>query len=67
MIIVSPREVSGRDCITLQDGQQVYERLHPLLAADMPVTLDFSGVAVLTFVFLNAAVGSSFGISILTG
>jgi STAS-like domain of unknown function (DUF4325) len=45
------------DCITLEDGQQVYNRIYTALKNKMPITLDFSKVDFLTSPFLNAAIG----------
>ena len=47
----------GEDAITLDDGQRVYDRIHPELRAGRAVELDFSGVTVLASPFFNAAIG----------
>lgn len=36
----------GKNCITLADGQKVYELIYPELLADRPVELDFAGVKI---------------------
>ncbi len=51
------RELLGENCITLGDGQKVYEQIHPKLKAGQPVELDFSGVSVFASPFFNAAIG----------
>lgn len=47
----------GEDCITLEDGQKVYDQLLPELKAGRPVEVDFEGVAVFASPFFNAAFG----------
>ncbi|MGI6131042.1 MAG: STAS-like domain-containing protein [Bacillota bacterium] len=58
--MVSVYDVSGMNCITLEDGEKVYELIHPLLTKGVPVTLDFSGVKVFASSFFNSAVGQLF-------
>jgi len=58
--MVSVHDVSGVNCITLEDGEKVYELVHPLLSKGVPVTLDFSGVRVFASSFFNSAVGQLF-------
>lgn len=60
MHMVSVHDVSGANCITLEDGEKVYELVHPLLSKGVPVTLDFSGVRVFASSFFNSAVGQLF-------
>ncbi|HON42575.1 MAG TPA: STAS-like domain-containing protein [Bacillota bacterium] len=60
MHMVSVHDVSGVNCITLEDGEKVYELVHPLLSKGVPVTLDFSGVRVFASSFFNSAVGQLF-------
>ncbi|KAB2858988.1 MAG: DUF4325 domain-containing protein [Anaerolineae bacterium] len=43
--------------VTFDDGQRVYEALHPQLAAHESVELDFAGVKIVAAPFLNAAIG----------
>lgn len=47
----------GEDCITIEDGDKIYALIHPELAADRPVELDFAGVSVFASPFFNAAIG----------
>lgn len=47
----------GEYCITLEDGQKVYELIHPELQAGRPVELDFTGTTVHASPFFNAAIG----------
>ncbi len=49
--------IGGEDAITLDDGQKVYDRVHPDLAAGHSVELDFAGVSVFASQFFNAALG----------
>jgi len=50
-------DLIGEDCITLDDGQQVYERILPELREGRTVELDFSKVGVFASPFFNAAFG----------
>jgi hypothetical protein len=43
--------------MTLADGGQVYDVIHPELLAGRPVELDFSGVKVFATPFFNSAIG----------
>jgi len=45
-------------CMTMEDGEKVYDLIHPELKAGRPVELDFSGVTVFASPFFNAAFGS---------
>ncbi len=47
----------GENCITLNDGQRVFDLIHPELAAGRSVELDFAGSNVFASPFFNAAVG----------
>lgn len=47
----------GEDCITVEDGEKVYDLIHPELIAGHPVELDFAGVGVFASPFFNAAFG----------
>lgn len=47
----------GENCITLDDGQKVYDLIHPELAAGRPVVLDFQGTRIFASPFFNAAIG----------
>jgi hypothetical protein len=49
--------IGGEDAIALDDGQSVYDRIHPELQALHAVDLDFSGVSVFASPFFNAAIG----------
>lgn len=50
-------DIVGEFCITPDDGQQVYEKIHPALHEGRAVLLNFGGVRVLASPFLNMAVG----------
>jgi hypothetical protein len=47
----------GENCITFDDGQQVYDAIRPELAAGHPVELDFECVEIFASPFFNAAIG----------
>lgn len=51
------RDRIGEYAITLEDGQLIYELIHPELAAGHRVDLDFSGVEIFASPFFNAAFG----------
>jgi len=51
------RAIVGEDAITLEDGQAVYDQIHPELRAGRAVELDFEGVGVFASPFFNAAIG----------
>lgn len=47
----------GDSCVTADDGQRVYEEIHPKLAAGEEVCLDFKGIRVFASPFFNFAIG----------
>lgn len=47
----------GDTGITLEDGQKLYDKVHPVLRAGNEVELDFMGVGILASPFFNAAIG----------
>jgi len=47
----------GEVCITIDDGEKVYDLIHPELMAGRPVELDFAGVKVAGALFFNYAIG----------
>ncbi|WP_204106303.1 MULTISPECIES: STAS-like domain-containing protein [Spirulina sp. CCY15215] len=47
----------GKNCMTCEDGQIVYDRIHPELLAECPVELDFAGVEIFASPFFNFAIG----------
>lgn len=49
--------IGGEDAITPEDGQRVYDEIHPALNKAESVQLDFTGVKVFASPFFNAAVG----------
>jgi STAS-like domain of unknown function (DUF4325) len=50
-------DLVGEHAITLDDGQRVFDLIHPTLAAGHPVELDFSRVSIYASPFFNAAIG----------
>lgn len=50
-------EITGQNCLTLDQGDAVYNRIHPELLAGRSVALEFSGVEIFASPFFNAAVG----------
>lgn len=51
------RNLISAICITVNDGQKVYDLIHPDLVASHPVELDFAGVKIIAAPFLNKAIG----------
>ena len=47
----------GENCITVEDGNEVYELIFPKLTAGEEIELNFSGVQVFASPFFNAAIG----------
>jgi hypothetical protein len=50
-------EMVGENAITVDDGQRLFDQIHPELTAGHPVELDFSRVKVYASPFFNAAIG----------
>jgi len=55
--VVKIKTKIGKNCITIADGQKIYNILHKLLTRDGSVILDFTGVEVFASPFFNAAIG----------
>ncbi len=53
--------VGSHLCVASNDGQKVYERLVTALNKNLSVSLSFRNVSVLTFAFLNTAIGQLYG------
>ncbi|MGK7902584.1 MAG: STAS-like domain-containing protein [Hormoscilla sp.] len=51
------RDLIGENCLTIQDGQKVYDLIHPELLSDRTVELNFLGVKRIFAPFLNFAIG----------
>ncbi len=51
-------ELIGPDCITFEDGKQVFDLVHPAIKASKSVIIDFTGVEVFASPFFNAAFGA---------
>lgn len=49
--------VVGENCITVEDGERIYQLIHPELTKEQDVTLDFTGVTIFASPFFNAAIG----------
>jgi len=50
-------EMIGENCITLEDGQRIFEMIHHELTDGNAVELNFEKVTVVASPFLNAAIG----------
>lgn len=51
------KDLVGENCVTMDDGQKVYNIIFPKLSAGEKIELNFSGVEVLASPFLNSAIG----------
>jgi hypothetical protein len=49
--------IGGEDAVTVEDGQIVYDLIHPEICAGNTVELDFTGVTVFASPFFNSALG----------
>ena len=54
-------DLVGKYCMTLEDGQTVYQLIHPELKAERPVEVDFAGVDIFASPFFNFAIGQLLG------
>lgn len=54
------KELIGTRCIIKEDGQKIFEQIHPELCEGHEVCLDFSGVEIFASPFFNFAVGQLF-------
>ena len=50
-------DLIGEDCITMEDGQKVYDIVFPALKQNQKIELNFSGVEVFSSPFFNVAIG----------
>ncbi|HET6841770.1 MAG TPA: STAS-like domain-containing protein [Candidatus Angelobacter sp.] len=51
------KDIAGKNCITQEDGNALYQKIHPELKAGRPVELSFKEVRVFASPFFNAGVG----------
>lgn len=49
--------IGGSRCIIKEDGQKVYNEIHPQLLQGKPVILDFTGITQFASPFFNFAIG----------
>ena len=56
-MIYKVHSIIGKNCITLEDGQVIYDLIHPQLLAGNSVELDFIEVNIFASPFFNAAIG----------
>lgn len=54
---VSVYDMVGQYCVSLADGQLVYDTIYPLLADGHYVNVDFDSATIVTTCFLNNAIG----------
>ncbi len=60
-MVIRVAEESGIHCVSPDDGQRLFDRLHEALRVGKSVELDFAGVETVGPVFLNVAIGKLFG------
>jgi len=51
------RNLVGKNCMTREDGQKVYDLIYPRLLEGEFVELDFDGVVIFASPFFNVAIG----------
>lgn len=56
-MIVKIFDITGKRCIVKEQGQQIYDIIHPVLLKGETVTLDFDGVKQFASPFFNFAIG----------
>ena len=49
--------LTGEHCISVDDGQKIFDLVHPLLVKGEDVTLDFTDIHVCASPFFNTAIG----------
>ena len=54
---VEIKELIGQNCLTLEEGEKVYQQILPELNAGHEVVLEFDGVGVFASPFFNSAIG----------
>lgn len=52
--------ITGQNCITVEDGEQIYKKIHSEIIKGHDVTLDFTGVEIFASPFFNTAIGQLF-------
>ena len=57
MKTIDIRALVGENCITQEDGQKVYDLIHPEIQAGNIAQLEFAGIGVFASPFFNAAIG----------
>ena len=53
--------IGGPLCVSIEDGQRLYDKIVPLLKGGTPVALSFERIDTLISAFLNAAIGQLYG------
>ncbi|KJR40949.1 hypothetical protein MCHI_003143 [Candidatus Magnetoovum chiemensis] len=57
-MIIEIYQITGENCITQEDGEDVYNKIHPaLLKGEEKVELDFNNVKVFASTFFNQSIG----------
>jgi len=54
---INIHEIIGGNCITLEEGQKIFNLIHPVLLKGNKVELNFENVSVFASPFFNSAIG----------
>lgn len=57
MISIKVFELTGKNAISMQNGEKLYSAVHPALLAGESIKIDFSGVLLFASPFFNASIG----------
>ena len=60
-IVIRVADEYGVHCVSPDDAQRLFDRLHEALRVGKAVEMDFGGVDTIATVFLNVALGKLFG------
>ena len=54
---VNVKELIGEHALTFEDGEVIYNLIHPELSKGKPVVLEFDGVEIFSSPFFNSGIG----------
>jgi hypothetical protein len=55
--IIVKEVIGGECCITIDDGEKIYDLIYDALSNKQSVTLDFTNIEIYAAPFFNAAIG----------
>lgn len=61
VINVRVSQLVGPLCVSMRDGERLYEKIFPHLEKGVPINLSFEHVEVIISAFLNSAIGQLYG------